>query len=114
MGGSFAIAWACTDDRLKAIAPYYAGNPRPLEAVARLCPVVGSYPDKDFTTKQGQKLDVELERYHVPHDIKIYPGAKHSFFNDTLKDNYNEAAAKDSWERVLAFFGEYIGTKAAS
>ncbi len=112
MGGSFAIAWACTDDRLKAIAPYYAGNPRPLEAVARLCPVVGSYPDKDFTTKQGQKLDVELERYHVPHDIKIYPGAKHSFFNDTLKDNYNEAAAKDSWERVLAFFGEYIGTKA--
>src|SRR5207302_3768206 len=24
MGGSFAVAWACTDDRLKAIAPYYA------------------------------------------------------------------------------------------
>ncbi len=41
MGGSYAIAWACTDNRLKAIAPYYAGNPRPLEAVARLCPVVG-------------------------------------------------------------------------
>jgi carboxymethylenebutenolidase len=111
MGGSFAIAWACTDDRLKAIAPYYAGNPRPLEAVARLCPVVGSYPDKDFTTKQGQKLDVELERYHLPHDIKIYPGAKHSFFNDTSR-NYNEAAAQDSWARVLEFFGEHIGAKA--
>jgi carboxymethylenebutenolidase len=111
MGGSFAIAWACTDDRLKAIAPYYAGNPRPLEAVARLCPVVGSYPDKDFTTKQGQKLDVELERYHVPHNIKIYHGAKHSFFNDQ-GGNYNEAAAKDSWGRVLAFFGEHIGAKA--
>jgi carboxymethylenebutenolidase len=111
MGGSFAIAWACTDDRLKAIAPYYAGNPRPLEAVARLCPVVGSYPDKDFTTKQGQKLDVELDRYNVPHDIKIYPGAKHSFFNDTSR-SYNEAAAKDSWGRVLEFFGEYLGAKA--
>src|SRR6266699_4398025 len=33
LGGTFAIAWACTDDRLKAIAPYYAANPRPLEAV---------------------------------------------------------------------------------
>jgi carboxymethylenebutenolidase len=44
MGGSFAIAWACNDDRLKVIAPYYARNPRPLEAIARLCPVVGSYP----------------------------------------------------------------------
>jgi carboxymethylenebutenolidase len=111
LGGSFAIAWACTDDRLKAIAPYYAGNPRPLEAVERLCPVVGSYPDKDFTTKQGQKLDVELERYQVPHDIKIYPGAKHSFFNDTRR-SYNESAAQDSWERELAFFGEHLGVKA--
>ena len=110
MGGSFAIAWACTDDRLKAIAPYYAGNPRPLEAVARLCPVVGSYPDMDFTTKQGQKLDVELARYQVPHDIKIYTGAKHSFFNDTSR-SYHEAAAQDSWTRVLAFFGEHLRGK---
>ena len=111
MGGSFAIAWACTDDRLKAIAPYYAMNPRPLEAVNRLCPVVGSYPGSDFTTTNGQKLDIELERYQVPHDIKIYPGAKHSFFNDTSQ-NYHELAAQDSWERVLAFFGEHLGVKA--
>src|SRR5215216_3454393 len=40
MGGGLAIAWACTDDRLKAIAPYYGTNPRPLSAVARACPVV--------------------------------------------------------------------------
>src|SRR5215470_2795555 len=105
-GGSFAIAWACTDDRLKVIAPYYGMNPRPLKAVARLCPVVGSYPDKDITTSAGQKLNVELDRYHVPHDIKIYPDTEHAFFNDTLPA-YNEAAALDSWERVLAFFGEH-------
>jgi carboxymethylenebutenolidase len=112
MGGSFAIAWACTDDRLKVIAPYYATNPRPLKAVARLCPVVGSYPGNDFTASSGRKLDVELDRYDVPHDIKIYPGTKHAFFNDTLGDTYNEAAAQDSWERVLTFFGEHIGVKA--
>ena len=111
MGGSFAIAWACTDDRLKAIAPYYAMNPRPLEAVARLCPVVGSYPGSDFTTRNGQKLDIELERNNVPHNIKIYPGAKHSFFNDTSK-NYDEDAARDSWGRVLAFFKQQLGVKA--
>jgi len=44
MGGGFAIAWACTDRRLKAIAPFYGANPRPLDAVKRACPVVGSYP----------------------------------------------------------------------
>ncbi len=108
MGGSFAIGWACTDDRLKAIAPYYAANPRPLQAVARLCPVVGSYPTGDFTTSQGQKLDVELNRHNIPHDIKIYPGTKHSFFNDQGR-TYNAEAAQDSWQRVLAFFKEQIG-----
>jgi carboxymethylenebutenolidase len=110
MGGSFAIAWACTDDRLKAIAPYYAMNPRPLEAVARLCPVVGSYPGKDpVSTGAGHKLDVELDGYGIDHQIKMYPGANHSFFNDTSK-NYNEAAANDSWQRVLAFFEDKIKT----
>ncbi len=108
LGGTFAIAWACNDDRLKAIAPYYGGNPRPLEAVARLCPVVGSYPTGDFTTAHGQKLDVELDRYNIPHDIKIYPGARHSFFNDTGRA-YDAAAAQDSWQRVMTFFKEHIG-----
>ena len=73
LGGSFAIAWACGDDRLKAIAPFYAMNPRPLTAVERLCPVVGSYPDSDFTTSAGRKLDEALDGYHIDHDIKIYP-----------------------------------------
>jgi carboxymethylenebutenolidase len=108
MGGSFAIAWSCTDQRLKAIAPYYAMNPRPLEAVARLCPVVGSYPEKDFTANSGRKLDVTLDSYNIPHDIKIYPGVAHSFFNDK-GNRYDAAAAQDSWQRVLAFFKEKIG-----
>jgi carboxymethylenebutenolidase len=108
MGGSFAIAWASTDERLKAIAPFYGANPRPLEAVARLCPVVGSYPDNDFTTQQGQKLDIALDGYNIPHDIKIYPGTKHSFFNDQRK-NYDANASQDSWQRVLTFFKEHIG-----
>lgn len=109
-GGSFVVAWACTDDRLQVIGPYYAANPRPLKAVARLCPVVGSYPDKDITTPAGQKLDVELDRYQIPHDIKIYPGTKHGFFNDTSKV-YDERAAQDSWGRVLAFFEEHLVAK---
>lgn len=107
MGGSFAIAWACTDDRLKAIAPYYAANPRPLDSVARLCPVVGSYPGKDFTTNAGRALDIALDQHSIAHDIKIYPGAGHSFFNDRA-GSYNKAAADDSWTRVLKFFADHL------
>jgi carboxymethylenebutenolidase len=109
MGGSFAIAWACTDSRLKAIAPFYAANPRPLEeAVKRLCPVVGSYPERDFSAGSARKLEQALDRAGVAHDIKVYPGARHSFFNDQGRA-YDAAASGDAWARVLAFFAERLG-----
>lgn len=108
MGGGFAIAWACTDSRLKAIAPFYGVNPRPLDVVNRLCPVVASYPEKDFTANAGRALDRALDKHHIAHDIKIYAGAEHSFFNDRGKA-YDKAAAEDSWARVIKFFGEQIG-----
>jgi carboxymethylenebutenolidase len=111
MGGGFAIAWACTDSRLKAIAPFYAANPRPLEVVSRLCPVVGSYPEKDFTANAGRALDRALESHGIARDIKVYPGAVHSFFNDKAR-SYDKSAAEDSWRRVLSFFGEQLSAPA--
>ena len=107
MGGAYAIAWACNDQRLKAIAPFYGSNPRPLAAVARACPVVGSYPEKDFTASMAPKLEAALEQHGIAHDIKIYPNAQHSFFNDQGKA-YDAAASVDAWQRILVFFGEHI------
>ena len=108
MGGGLAIAWACTDERLGAVAPFYGMNPRPLEAVKRSCPVVGSYPEKDPTKAQGEKLAAKLETYNVPHDIKVYGGAKHSFFNDQGRA-YDAAASADAWRRTLTFFAARLG-----
>ena len=109
LGGGFALAWACTDERLKVVAPFYGTAPRPIEAVARSCPVVGSYPDPDFTTAAGRKLDEILDTFDVPHDIKIYQGARHSFFNDQNPRAYDAEASADAWQRTLAFFREHIG-----
>ncbi|GAC1513758.1 MAG: dienelactone hydrolase family protein [Candidatus Dormibacteraceae bacterium] len=110
MGGGFAVSWACTDSRLKVIAPFYSTNPRPSEILRRLCPVVGSYPEKDFTARAGRALDKALEQHGIARDIKIYPGAGHSFFNEHGRA-YDKAAAEDSWSRVLNFFAEQIGAK---
>jgi len=107
MGGGFAIAWACTDSRLKAIAPFYGVNPRPLGVVKRLCPVVGSYPENDFTARAGRSLEQALTREKITHDIKIYPKTRHSFFNDTSRA-YEKEAADDSWRRVMKFFDEQL------
>ena len=76
----------------------------------RLCPVVGSWPDKDFTTGAAPTLENELTTAGVAHDLKIYPGTKHAFFNDQLK-SYDAAAAEDSWQRILAFVAEHVKSR---
>jgi carboxymethylenebutenolidase len=107
LGGSIVLTWACTDSRLTAIAPFYGATPRPREAIRRLCPVVGSWPGKDITTRAAGLLETELTAAGIPHDLKVYRGAKHSFFNDQLRV-HDPAAAADSWQRVLAFFDEHV------
>ncbi|MFI7064534.1 dienelactone hydrolase family protein [Kribbella sp. NPDC050124] len=107
LGGSIVLTWACTDDRLSAIAPFYGAAPKPRDAIHRLCPVVGSWPGKDFTTKAAGILETELSAAGVAHDLKVYEGAKHSFFNDQWR-NYDPEAATDSWQRVLAFFDKHV------
>ena len=68
------LTWACTDNRLAAIAPFYGAAPKPRKAIRRMCPVVGSWPDKDFTTKAAGVLETELTAAGIPHDLKVYPG----------------------------------------
>jgi carboxymethylenebutenolidase len=114
MGGSYALQLACLNDpaqgaeqSLRAASVFYGMNPRPLEAVARACPIVGSYPEKDFTANAARELEPLLEKYTVPHDIKIYPDSRHSFFNDT-GPAYQPEAAADAWKRTLAFFDAHL------
>lgn len=104
MGGNFALALANEDKRLRSIAPFYSITPKPLRTQASgLCPVVGSFPAKDITTNHGRQLDATLTEAGVPHDIKFYPGASHSFMNDS-RSSYNPEAATDAWQRTLTFF----------
>ena len=60
LGGSIILTWACTDSRLTAIAPFYGAAPRPRNAIRRLCPVVGSWPGKDITTRAAGVLETGL------------------------------------------------------
>jgi carboxymethylenebutenolidase len=110
MGGSYALQLSIADDKLRAASVFYGQNPKPLEAVAKACPIVGNYPEKDFTANAARELEPMLEKYNVPHDIKIYPGAQHSFFNDQ-RANYNAEAAADAWQRTLIFFEKYLKEK---
>ncbi len=49
MGGGYALQLAVTEKGMKAASVFYGAAPKPLEAFAQACPIVGSYPEKDFT-----------------------------------------------------------------
>ncbi len=107
MGGAYALQMAITAKGMKAASVFYGANPKPLDAVAQACPIMGSYPDKDFTTRAAHDLEASLVNYNVPHDIKIYDNTQHSFYSQQ-RTPFEVEASKDAWQRMLKFFGEYL------
>lgn len=62
------------------------------------------------------KLRKTIADKNITADVKVYPGAGHSFANELPAQGllritgfgYNEDATEDAWRRVFAFFGEHL------
>ena len=50
---------------------------------------------------QVEQFDARLTEAEIEHELHVYPGAPHSFF-DKRYDEYADASA-DAWRRMLAF-----------
>jgi carboxymethylenebutenolidase len=59
--------------------------------------------DPGIPPEDIQAFDDALTRNDVPHEIQVYPGAPHSFFDRSF-DEHADASA-DAWRRVLDFLG---------
>lgn len=103
-GQSLNFATKCKD--LNAAVVYYGRNPDPLDSVANISgPVMGNYAEDDPNIMPGvEPLKAALAKAGKSADIKVYPGAKHAFNNNTNADRYNPEAAKDAWARTVNFF----------
>lgn len=119
MGGGFALLCAPRDG-FGAVSVNYGVVPADAEAALEgACPVVGSYGARDpMGVKQPDRLEKALTALGVPHDIKVYPEAGHHFMTparpalaplaSAARMGYDEAAAEDSWRRILAFFADHL------
>lgn len=122
MGGGFALLLARSGG-IRVAAPFYGAVPRRAKALEGICPVVGGYGAEDRVfAPQGRRLKRHLQALSVRHDVKLYEGAGHSYMNQhapsrvdgiaehgPMRVGYNADAAEDSWKRMLAWFGEYLG-----
>jgi len=72
-------------------------------------PLAGSWGERDTSILAAdvRALDSKLTALGKPHDLRVYDGAGHAFFDDT-RDTYVAAAAADAWTRTLAWFSEHL------
>jgi carboxymethylenebutenolidase len=124
MGGGFALMLASGHGFSAASVNYGGKLPDDFEAFLQTaCPVVGSYGGKS-KWEQGvaDRLEQALQKALVPHDVKEYPDAGHSFMNDHqwfviklmrwagASMGYNEEATMDARRRIIAFLHTHLGS----
>jgi len=71
------------------------------------CPVMAlqAGEDKGIPVEVTEQFKAALDKAGVVNEVKIYPGAPHSFFDRSFAE-HKEASA-DAWARVLAFVDKY-------
>ena len=110
-GGRMILHLACYEPELSAAAPYYSGRMETyFDRVPNIrCPVLGMYGAEDhgIPLDTVRQLDTLLDATGVEHEIMIYPGAAHAFFNDTSA-NYHAPSAQAAWQKTAAFFEKHL------
>jgi len=79
-------------------------RPRPIDAVGLYtCPVLSIFGGADPGIPQSavDEFDAACRKAGVKHDLTVYPGAPHSFF-DRKQTEFQEAST-DAWKRVQGF-----------
>ncbi len=115
MGGSLSFITGTAEFDLAGVIGFYAGMSRNFGGAGTLLdraeqihyPALGLFggADQGIPVSDVHTFDEKLKKAGVEHEIVIYPGAPHSFFDRRATD-YAEASA-DSWKRVLDFINAH-------
>jgi carboxymethylenebutenolidase len=70
------------------------------------CPVLGLFggEDQSIPVSEVEEFDAALAAAGVDHEVHVYPGAPHSFFDRAYEQFATES--EDAWRRTLAFLGD--------
>ena len=103
-GGTTNFLAAAMGADLQAGVPYY-GAAADTASVPRIkAPLLVHLAESDERINaMWPAFEAALKASNVPYEMHMYPGTQHGFHNNSTP-RYNEAAAKLSWERTVAFF----------
>jgi carboxymethylenebutenolidase len=109
MGGTYALQAVCHLEGLHASAPFYGDIPDEMTLKGLKTPVlfISATEDKWINPAKVAELERIAKDSLLPVESVKYE-ADHAFFNNTRPEVYNEEAAKDAWEKVIAFFNKNL------
>ncbi|MGQ0570407.1 MAG: dienelactone hydrolase family protein [Armatimonadota bacterium] len=107
-GGGMTWRFVTQNQGVRAGVPFYGSNP-PIDDVPKIrAAVLAIYGELDQRINAGiPAIREAMQRANVTHEIHIYPGANHAFFNDTGQV-YKKDAADDAWGRTLGWFERHL------
>ena len=107
-GGWISNMMAVRIPDLKAAVPYYGGQPEAAEVAQIKAPLLVIYAELDTRVNAGwPAYEAALKAQGKNYQMINFPGVNHGFHNNTTP-RYDEAAAKESWEKTIAFFRKNI------
>ena len=115
MGGRHSWLAAASGHDLAGAIGFYGrpgpgndGSPGPAQRAAEMtAPILALQggDDPGIPVDESQAFDEALTAAGVEHEVVVYAGAPHSFFDRKYEDF--AADSEDAWNRVLAFIGRY-------
>ena len=111
MGGGLALSTSAYSADFAAVVAFYGKPLGPFDVPKIQAPILGLYAEHDhgIPVEDVHTFEQQLEEYRLPHEIIIYPGTQHAFFNDSRPEIYDDRAARDAWDRTLAWLRQYLG-----
>ncbi|MBI2740522.1 MAG: dienelactone hydrolase family protein [Rhodospirillales bacterium] len=107
-GGTTNFLAATLGADLQAAVPYYGAAADTASVPSIKSPLLVQYAENDERINaMWPAYEAALKAAKVPYEMYIYPGTQHGFHNNSTP-RYQEAAAKLSWERTIAFFKKNV------
>ena len=107
-GGGVTWQVAVHMPELLAAVPFYGPHPLPADVPNINAAVMAVYGGLDNRINSGiPAIEDAMATNNKIYEKVIYPEADHAFHNDT-GGRYHPEAARDAWERMLAWFEQYV------
>ena len=122
--GRQPVLYAAHRNDVAAVVALYGGvdgpdwkatpeQPTPMsELIAQVdCPVLGQFGEADhiISIESLRAWRDAFERANKSYRLRVYPGAPHGWFNDTMPGRYRPEQTAAAWRDMLAFFEEAFG-----